>query len=230
MSEEQDKTHRLIFAFPRMIEDLIRLCLGGEWVKRLDFSTLQKVPERLLSPELVRREQDVLWRLRYNAPEEDEDEWFYVYVHLEHMSRPRRLMALDTTTYKLLALKELSRSKQLPRSKKLPSIFSAVLYTGEKKWRAKTSLLELVKEVAGAPEGLSLWSFKFIDLHRYPIEEWAELESPLKSLFLLERLQDVGDLPELALELKAALPPEDQDLADAFVELINEVRIVGEAS
>ena len=65
MAEEQDKTHRLLFHFPRMIKDLIRLCLGGEWVERLDFETLERVPERLLSRELVRREQDVLWRLRY---------------------------------------------------------------------------------------------------------------------------------------------------------------------
>jgi hypothetical protein len=54
MAEEQDKTHRLLFHFPRMIKDLIRLCLGGEWVERLDFDTLERVPERLLSKELVR--------------------------------------------------------------------------------------------------------------------------------------------------------------------------------
>ncbi len=118
MAEEQDKTHRLLFHFPRMIQDLIRLCLGGEWVERLDFETLERVPERLLSRELVRREQDVLWRLRYLPAgkgekrggdprprtylnDEDveyldlEDEYFYVYLHIEHQSRPRVRMALD---------------------------------------------------------------------------------------------------------------------------------------
>ena len=59
MAEEQDKTHRLLFHFPRMVEDLVRYCLAGDWVDRLDFSTLDKVPERLLSPELKRREQDI---------------------------------------------------------------------------------------------------------------------------------------------------------------------------
>ncbi len=43
MAEEQDKTHRLLFHFPRMIQDLIRLCLGGEWVECLDFETLERV-------------------------------------------------------------------------------------------------------------------------------------------------------------------------------------------
>jgi len=40
MSEEHDKTHRLLFSFPRMIEDLIRFCLDGELIERLDLSTL----------------------------------------------------------------------------------------------------------------------------------------------------------------------------------------------
>ena len=65
MAEEQDRTNRLLFHFPRMIKDLIRLCLGGEWIEHLDFDSLERVPERLLSKELVRREQDVLWRLKY---------------------------------------------------------------------------------------------------------------------------------------------------------------------
>ena len=78
MAEEHDKSHRLLFSFPRMIEDLIRLCLGGDWVERLDFATLEKVPERLLSKELRRREEDVLWRLRYLLPGDDPEAatWF----------------------------------------------------------------------------------------------------------------------------------------------------------
>ena len=148
---------------------------------RLDFSTLEKVPERLLSPELMRREQDVLWRLAYRAPEEDEDEWFYVYLHLEHVSRPKRLMALDTTTYKLLVLQELSRRKGLTgsrRKRKLPPIFSIVLYTGEKSWAMPSSLLELLKPLPGAPEGLDLWSYRCIDLQRFPLEERVGSDSP----------------------------------------------------
>lgn len=44
MAEEQDKSHRLLFQFPRMIQDLIRLYLGGEWVERLDFEPSREFP------------------------------------------------------------------------------------------------------------------------------------------------------------------------------------------
>lgn len=250
MAEEQDKTHRLLFYFPRMIKDLIRLCLGGEWVGRLDFETLERVPERLLSKELVRREQDVLWRLKYlpeamqekgteqgdrdpaSRPQvyldegeveylDREDEYFYVYLHVEHQSRPRVRMALDMVTYKLLAAQDLTRD-DFKIGDKLPTIFSVVFYNGEEVWTASTSLLEMLRPLEGAPEGLDFWSYRLIDAQRQDLEELVGADSPLVGLFRLEQLGDVGDLEQIATELRATLGPGDEELAEAFVTLINE--------
>ncbi len=126
MAEEHDRTHRLLFSFPRLIEDLIRQCLGGEWVERLDFSTLEKVPERLVSRELARREQDVLWRLLYLPPESAEPDWFYVYLHLEHLSSQPRLTALDMVVYDMVAYQDLARRGGLTRDAGLTPILSVV--------------------------------------------------------------------------------------------------------
>ena len=246
MAEEQDKTHRLLFHFPRMIKDLIRLSLGGEWVERLDFDTLERVPERLLSRELVRREQDVLWRIRYlpegqrkrnardpaNRPriylddEEieyllDEDEYFYVYLHIEHQSRPRIRMALDMVTYKLLALQDLTHD-DFRLGDKLPGFFSMVFYNGEATWNVSTSLLEMLPTIEGTPEGLDFWSYKLIDVQRLDLKELVGADSPLLGLFRLEQLGDVGDLKQVAAELQATLGPEDEELTAAFVTFINE--------
>ncbi len=247
MAEEQDKTHRLLFHFPRMIKDLIRLGLGGDWVERLDFETLERVPERLLSKELVRREQDVLWRLRYlpggktekadrgepaNRPRiyldgEDieyldrDDEYFYVYLHLEHQSRPRVRMALDMVTYKVLAIQDLTR-EEFHRGDKLPVVFSVVFYNGEEAWNVATSLLEMLQTVEGSPEGLDFWSYKLIDAQRLDLEELVGADSPLLGLFRLEQLGDVGDLGRVAAELQATLGPGEGELAEAFVTFINE--------
>ncbi len=246
MAEEQDKTHRLLFHFPRMIKDLVRLCLGGEWVERLDFETLERVPERLLSRELVRREQDVLWRLRY-LPEgkgekrgrepasrpriyvddgeieylDREDEYFYVYLHIEHQSRPRARMALDMVTYKLLAIQDLAR-EDFHIGDKLPTIFSVVFYSGEAAWNVATSLLEMLQNLQGAPEGLDFWSYKLIDAQRLDLETLVGADSPLLGLFRLEQLGDVEDLGLVASELQATLGPGDDELAEAFVTFINE--------
>ena len=247
MAEEQDKTHRLLFQFSRMVKDLIRLCLGGEWLERLDFGTLERVPERLLSKELVRREQDVLWRVRYSPrgrsleasgepirrpwnyldPEDveypdSEGEYFYIYLHLEHQSRPRVRMALDMSTYKLLALQDLTRN-DFRLGDKLPTIFQVVFYNGEVAWNVPTSLLEMLQTIEGAPEGLDFWSYKLIDAQRLDLEELVGADSPLLGLLRLEQLGNLGDLEQVSTDLQATLKPEDEALEEAFVTFINEV-------
>jgi len=220
MAEEHDRTHRLLFSFPRLIEDLIRQCLGGKWVERLDFSTLEKVPERLVSPELVRREQDVLWRLLYRPPESDEPDWFYVYLHLEHLSSQPPLTALDMVVYDMVAYQDLVRRGGLTRDGKLPPILSVVFYNGDRAWTAPTSLPELVKTIPDAPPGVGPLSFVVVDAQHQSL---VGLEGPLRGLFRLEQLGRVEDLVETARELAADLGPEDAALAGAFVELINHV-------
>ncbi len=230
-----------------MIKDLIRLCLGGEWVERLDFDSLERVPERLLSKELVRREQDVLWRIKYlpkgkkgrkggsDPPRrpriylddedieylEEEDEYFYVYLHIEHQSRPRVRMALDMVTYKLLAIQDLTRD-DFHSGDKLPNVLSLVFYNGEAAWNVATSLLEMLQPLEGAPEGLDFWSYKLIDAQRLDLEELVGSDSPLLGLFRLEQLGALGDLKRVAAELQATLGPGDEELAAAFVTFINE--------
>ncbi len=234
MAEEQDKTHRLLFHFPRMVEDLVRYCLAGDWVDRLDFNTLDKVPERLLSPELKRREQDILWRVAirqdpYETRELDAREtsdppsdWFYVYLHLEHQSRPRKLMALDMVTYKLLALHDLARRKALGPGGKLPTILSVVFYNHDQPWTAATSLLDLLEPLPDGPEGLDFWSYHLIDAQRHDLSPLIGSKSPLLGLFRLEQLEDMEGLSEAVDDLKVVLNLADQELADAFVTFINQ--------
>jgi len=170
----------------------------------------------------VRREKDVFWRLIYHAPG-GEEEWFYVYLHIEHQSQPKWWMALDTTTYRLLAWQDLARSGALGPKEKLPPILTLVFYEGSTAWRAPSSLLDLVEELPGVPEALDLWSYRLIDAQRFPFEEKISPESPLWGLFRLEQLGDLGDLSETARQLATVVGPKDQELAEAFLALINRV-------
>ena len=169
MAEEHDKTHRLLFGFPQMIENLIHLCLPGPWIKHLDFQTLEQVSERFVDADrdMKRREADLVWRLRFRSsldPEPDQDsyDWFYVYVNLEHMSTPRKFMALDTGGYQIGTWKQIVRNDQDQlHNGKLPPILSIVFYNGDSEWKPKM-LSELVQPVPNAPKGLELGTL----LHR----------------------------------------------------------------
>ncbi len=136
MAEKHDKSYRLLFSHPEMVEDLIRQFVGGKWIKWLDFTTLEKVSERDLSLELIRREKDLLWRLRWNDPRTGAGGWFFVYLHLEFQSTTNRFMALRVATHKLLLWEDLLRLGILTSNDLLPPILSLVLYTGKVPWKA----------------------------------------------------------------------------------------------
>ena len=36
-----DETYKTLFAFPRMVEDLLRGFVGGAWIDQIDFATLE---------------------------------------------------------------------------------------------------------------------------------------------------------------------------------------------
>ena len=220
MAEEHDKTHRLLFGFAEMIENLIRLCLPGPWIDFLEFSSLEQVSERFVEAggDMKRKEADLIWRLRYRGAE-DEDDWFYIYLNLEHMSGIRHFMALDTEQYRLGAWQQIVRNDapQLPDGL-LPPLLSIVFYNGDREWRPKM-LPELVKKIPDAPPGFELGTFVLIDAQRWEV---TTVQTPLEALFKLEQVDSVQDVQEATRQAHAAVGS-NTELSTAFVALLNNV-------
>ena len=58
-----DPACKLLFAHPRMAEDLLRGFVANGWSHALDFRTLELRPAASVSDDLRRREGDLLWRM-----------------------------------------------------------------------------------------------------------------------------------------------------------------------
>ena len=67
-----DENYKRIFAFPRVIEDLLRGFVPGAWLEEVDFTTLGKLSTEYISDELLKRHGDNVWRLRLR------DNWLYL--------------------------------------------------------------------------------------------------------------------------------------------------------
>ena len=59
-----DENYKKIFAFPRVIEDLLRAFVPGDWLQEVDFATLGKLSTEYISDELLKRHGDNVWRMR----------------------------------------------------------------------------------------------------------------------------------------------------------------------
>jgi len=127
---EHDESYKLLFSHPQMVQDLLTGFVPEEWVRSVDFATLEKVSGTFIADDLRDREDDVIWRVRWR------DEWLYVYLLIEFQRTVDRFMAVRLMTYRGLLYQDLVRGGRLGSTAKLPPVVPIVLYNGIERWNA----------------------------------------------------------------------------------------------
>jgi predicted transposase/invertase (TIGR01784 family) len=210
---DHDHTYKLLFSHAEMVTDLIRGFVHEEWVREVDFSTLERVEGSFVTEELRERESDIVWRARWGG-----GRWLYVYLLLEFQSTVDPFMALRVLVYMGLLWQSLARDGELSPSGRLPPVLPLVLYNGDRPWGAALDLGELIEEVPG---GLELYRPRFryclLDEARIADEELAPLRNLAAALFRLEKSRDAFAIDEVLTALLEWLKtPEQSSLRRAF--------------
>ena len=140
-----DERYKTIFAFPRMVEDLLRGFAARDWAGELDFSTLRKVPAEYVSDTRLSRRGDAVWQLRFGDGR-------HLLVMLEFQSTDDPRMALRILAYTGLLYQELARNNApvLDEHARLPAVLPVVLYNGAAPWKAEQEVGALLQPVSGA--------------------------------------------------------------------------------
>lgn len=204
--KKHDRSFRLLFGQPRLMEDLIRRFIGrGEsWVDDLDFSTLERVGTAHVSDDLESRDGDVGWRVTFrDAP-------VAIYVLVEFQSEPQRFMALRKSVYQGLFFQHLLKQGGLTPEGLLPLVLSIVVYNGKARWRAPQELAELIRGIDG-PLAAFIPRFWYLLLEMEACEE-ADLQGHnlVALLIRLERGRSREELERIIGDLVAALPGPDE--------------------
>ncbi len=207
-----DPIYKRIFAFPRMVEDLLRGFAKGDWIQRADFPALRKAPAEYVGDDLRKRLGDSVWRLPLDG------DWLHVLILLEFQSRSEPDMALRILEYTVLLYRELSRSGLGPGGLR-PPVLPVVLYNGGPRWSAATDVRDLV-----APTGLSLaphqpsQRYLVVDLQRLR-EDDLPLRNLVGAVSRMERSRSPEDLRLVAASLQGWLrEPGDAELRRAFAD------------
>jgi len=77
---DHDHSYKLLFSHRQMVADLLRGFVTADWVRAVDLTTLERVHSSHISTDLHEREDDMLWRVRWQHT------WLYVYLILEFQS------------------------------------------------------------------------------------------------------------------------------------------------
>ncbi len=213
-----DETYKKLFAFPRMVEDLLRGFVAGPRADDIDFSTLQKLSSEYVSNELLKRHGDAVWRVRLRG------RWLYLVVLLEFQSRDEPRMALRILTYTGLLYEEMVRNGVVEAGEPLPAVLPVVLYNGARRWRSAREMRELI--AAAGPELAPCQPaqrYHVVD-ERHLADDDLPSGNLMTSVVQLEQSGSYEDLARVVDALRAKLSdPRDAALRRVFLDWVRQV-------
>lgn len=196
-----DPAYKQFFGDPRMVESLVRDFVDEDFVRGLDFATLERCSGSYVADDVRERHDDVVWRVRLRG----NGSWCYLYLLLEFQSTPDPWMAVRILAYTALLWQDLIRGGQVREGDALPPVLPMVVYNGRRSWTAACDVAELLGPVPG---GLA----RFQPRQRYfLLDESRVPESRLRrgglaaQLVRLERARSPEDVAGVVRELIATL-------------------------
>ena len=219
-----DPVYKRLYAFPEMVEDLLRSLFPPKTLGAVDWPSLDRLPADYVGDDFRRRHGDAVWRVRLR-PEDGREEWLYVLVLLEFQSTTDAGMALRVLEYTAMLYRELLRGGRVKLGE-LPPVLPVVLYNGDAAWSAATEVRELIAE-----PGASLLPYQPSQRHAVLDERHASaddtacagtrtrLKRLTRAVVLLEQSRSPADLAHVARLLRDWLGSADgQGLKRAFAD------------
>ena len=206
-----DPTYKRLFAFPRMVEDLLRALVRAEWILEIDFATLRKLPAEYVGDEGQQRRGDAVWRVRFRG------RWLYLLILLEFQSSNDPRMALRMLEYTALLYRELDRQGQLAAPGGWPPVLPVVLYNGDAPWTAALEMRDLIARVP-APLGACQPAQRslLLDEQRVAVDD-LPLRNLMRAVVGFEQSRTPTDLAGAVDALRGLLrEPGDSELGRAF--------------
>jgi len=88
-----DRSYKLLFSHPRMVEDLIKSFVKEDFVDKIDYNTLKPVKTSFVSSTFKGRETDVIWSVNI------EEKQAYIYILIDFQSTVDKFMSLRLISY-----------------------------------------------------------------------------------------------------------------------------------
>jgi len=159
---QSDALFKKILSKPESAKDFLTYYVPEKLLKQLDLSTIIVQPESYIEENLKKSFSDIVYEIKTKTKESA-----FIYVLLEHQSKPDRWMALRLWQY-MLRLCE--RHKSNKKTAPLPLVYPIVFYNGKTKYNSARNLWDLFTSPDLAKEILTS-DYKLIDLQNTSDDE-----------------------------------------------------------
>ena len=215
-----DPAYKQFFSNSEMVESLLKDFVSEDFVKDLDFSTLERCSGSYVTDELRERHDDIIWRVGWK-----ERSWCYVVLLLEFQSTPDPWMALRVLSYTSLLLLDLVKTGKVKEGEGLPPVLPIVIYNGNRIWKAPQEVAELF-----APMPPSLKAYRptqrhfLLDESQLTVDTDQENTGLANYLFQLEQAENIEQIRPIIKNLIVRLQePKYLQLRRAFTVWLNRV-------
>ena len=207
-----DPIRKRLYAFPRMVADLLRSLFADEDLGA-DYGTLERLPAEYVGNAFQQRRGDTAWRVRARSADHAGG-WLHVLVMIEFQSSTDAAMALRVLEYTALLYGELLRRGGAPGA--LPPVLPVVLYNGDAPWRPATEMRDLIAAPPPALAPCQPSQRHFVLDERRTRAEDLRLRELTWAVAQLEQSRSAADLARAARRLAALLGPGQAELRRTF--------------
>ena len=137
-----DKLFRKSMQIPNVAQEFLAMHLPGNIKNKLDYSSLQLLPDTFIDETLRRSQVDALFKVRYN------DHDLLIYILVEQQSKPDHTMPTRRLSYKSDIWASYMETNKNDAQKTLPPIIDLHFYTGSKPYTGPLSLADLAGDNA----------------------------------------------------------------------------------
>src|SRR5208337_2025736 len=204
MTKEHDNRYKKLFSNPSAIKKLLLSFVDEDWVKNLDYDTLERLDKSFVTEEFINRESDIIYRINFKGEE------IFIYLLIEFQSTVDKFMALRMLRYITEFYEYLVSVKKI---KKLPPVFPVMLYNGERKWTAPAELGNLIDRVI--PEKyIPSFSYYRIAENEFSKEMLLGIKNIISAIFYIENTspEDISEELDRIISLIKKEKPEEVHL------------------
>ena len=200
MSIDHDSSYKYLFSVPEMVRDLIMGFVPDEWLRRLDYATLERVDGSYITEDFRGRADDIVWRIKVGG------EWAYLYLLIEFQSTVDKYMALRMMVYQGLLYQDLIKQGMVLSDGRLPPVLPIVLYNGSQRWTVVRDVFDLIPPVPGLVEQFKpRVKYLLVDENDYTDGELTPLKNLVAAIFRFEHPVSSEKIEELIALLEVWL-------------------------
>ena len=210
VNHQHDKVFRTVLGRKSdsivLINKVLNTQLGPQDIEKYNSSFINKVFQN--------READIVYKIK------DKN----IFILIEHQTKIDYSMSYRILEYEVAIMQSaIDLNKIKNRESKIPLVIPIVLYTGNKKWKAKKRLEESQEKFDGLNNGLG--NYNLIDINEFTEKELLEDDTFISKMMLIEKARSTENIIDALRIIVKITKEEDKSTLRRIITIILEEKI-----